>query len=64
MNDNTEREWYVFSTALADGVLMLFCKKTGANGIVRNPTKKEWSDAFYAPSNPYIWSENDRVEII
>jgi len=49
---NTEREWVVFSTALRDHVLMLECAKTGAFGIVRNPTKKEWGDAFHAPSEP------------
>ena len=57
-------DWWVFSTALRDGVLMLTCKKTGAYGIVRDPTKKEWSDAFFAPSNPYRWQGgHHRVEV-
>lgn len=59
-----DREWWVVSTALADGFLMLSCSKTGANGIVRDPTKEEWSEAFSAPSNPYQWAGgDDRVEV-
>lgn len=57
------RDWWVVSTAVGTGVLMLECRITGKNGIVRNPTKEEWQAAFYAPSNPYRWSGGDeRVE--
>jgi len=57
-------DWWVFSTALCDGVLMLTCKKTGAYGIVRDPTEEEWNAAFHAPSNPYKWRGGDeRVEV-
>jgi len=61
----THREWVVYSTAIEDRVLMLECANTGAFGIVRRPTKKEWAAAFYAPSHPYRWTGGDaRVEII
>lgn len=56
-------QWIVFSTALADVFLMVYCE-CGDYGIVREPSKKEWSDAFHAPSNPYPWNEPERVEII
>lgn len=58
-------DWRVFSTAIADGVLMLECQITGAQGIVRNPTKEEWNEAYHAPSHPYRWRGGvDRVEIM
>jgi len=56
--------WIVFSTAIEDHVLMVFCE-CGDYGIVRNPTREEWSLAFIAPSEPYPWVEGDeRVEIV
>lgn len=59
-----KHKWYVFSTAIDDGVLMLYCK-CGAYGIVRDHTKKEWNEAFYAPSHNYRWNGGDhRVEIV
>jgi hypothetical protein len=57
-------EWWVFSTCITDCTLMLSCRLTGAGGIVRNPTRAEWRKAFHAPSHPYIWNDNDRVEIL
>ena len=60
-----QHDWFVFSTAIRDVVLMLECQVTGAFGIVRKPTKEEWSEAFYASSNPYRWEGGDeRVEIV
>ncbi len=59
-----EHEWWVFSTAVLDVVLMVECRKTGSYGIVRNPTLDEWEAGFYAPSKPYRWHENERVEIV
>jgi len=61
---SSSHDWWVVSTAVQDGVLMLECEKTGALGIVRNPTRKEWKSAFYAPSNPYRWNDPLRVEVI
>lgn len=58
-------EWVVISTALLEGALILVCAETGAYGIVREPTKAEWSEAFHAPSNPYRWrGGDDRVEVL
>lgn len=56
-------EWVVFSTALADGWLMLQCVECGSHGVVESPTATEWSEAFYAPSRPYRWEDSSRVVI-
>lgn len=57
--------WVVFSTALADGCLMLECELCGMRSTVDNPTEEEWNAAFYAPSNPYIWEGGDeRVNVL
>jgi hypothetical protein len=56
-------DWWVFSTALSEGWLMLYCPKTGKTGSVRNPSKTEWAKAFDAPNNPYQWHDNSRVVI-
>jgi hypothetical protein len=57
----SEREWVVFSTALRQGWLLLECRITGNTGTVRDPSEKEWNDAWWAPSEPYIWKDNSRV---
>lgn len=54
-------EWWVYSTAIVPGFLILQCKKTGKFGLVKNPTREEWNAAFYAPSNPYRWLDDSRV---
>ncbi len=56
-------EWVVFSTAINDGCLMLQCVMCGAHGSVDDPSADEWSEAFCAPSNPYRWMENHRVNV-
>jgi len=56
-----EHEWMVFSTALTERCLLLGCSKCTASGSVDKPTKEEWSQAYYAPSNPYRWYDNSRV---
>jgi|GEM_PF-5481788 hypothetical protein len=56
-------EWAVFSTALADVCLMTQCVKCGAIGTVDDPTKQEWSQAFAASEEPYLWEDNSRVTI-
>jgi hypothetical protein len=58
------REWWVVSTAIVDVVLIVECRLTGAMGIVRNPSRSEWSDAFDAPSKPYRWMESARVHVV
>lgn len=62
--DIRKHDWWVFSTALKEGWLTLSCKKTGAQGVIRDPSKEEWSDAFAAPSNPYRWRDHSRVVIM
>lgn len=58
-----KHEWVAFSTALAEGWIMVQCVECGAHGTVDDPTRKEWSEAFHAPSNPYRWEDNSRVTI-
>lgn len=57
------REWWVFSTALNQGWLMLICDITGATGSIRDPSADEWKAAFYAPSKPYRWHDESRVVV-
>ena len=57
------RDWWVYSTAIEDKVLLVECRKTGERGYVADPTLDEWRNAFHAPSNPYPWSDNVRVVI-
>ena len=54
-------DWYVYSTAVEDRVLLVECRNTGERGYVANPTPKEWRQAFRAPSNPYPWTDETRV---
>ena len=59
-----EHKWIVFSTALVNSCLMLICEHCNINGTINNPTKKEWEEAFYAPSKSYEWKGgNNRVTI-
>ena len=56
-------DWEVYSTALEDVCLELQCKKCAILGEVPDPTKEEWSKGYSAPSNPYPWTENERVVV-
>lgn len=56
-----DHTWVVFSTAVADSWLMLQCVECGLHGVVKKPTKKEWSKAYRAPSRPYVWSDESRI---
>ena len=58
-----KHEWWVYSTALTEGWLMLSCRLTEKTGTVRDPNLNEWQTAFYAPSNPYQWYDESRVVI-
>ena len=58
------RDWWVVSTALLDVVLIVHCRRTGAMGVVRDPTSPEWGQAFYAPDSPYRWADHSRVEVL
>ena len=58
------REWWVVSTAIQEVVLLLECGRTGAVGIVRDPSANEWGSAFNAPSETYRWFDDTRVELL
>ena len=58
-----EHEWTVYSTALAQVCLELYCNKCAIHGAVLDPSAEEWSQAFEAPSKPYRWHENERVTV-
>jgi hypothetical protein len=54
-------DWWVYSTATEDHVLLVKDRKSTARGYVENPTPDEWSKAFHAPSNPYPWTDPSRI---
>lgn len=56
--------WVVFSTCLSTVKLMVQCAGCGIVGVVPEPTVQEWGDAFHAPSNPYQWTEPERVRVL
>lgn len=59
-----EAEWWVVSTSLNDGFLLLDDQKGGLSGVVRNPTSDEWKRAFDAPRHPYRWFDLGRVTLL
>ena len=56
-----QNDWWVYSTAVEDHLILVQCHRTGTRGVVQNPTAEEWAKAFYAPSEPYPWMDHDRV---
>lgn len=58
------RRWWCYSTALALGWLMLRCVNTGAEGVVKDPTREEWSWGYDCPSTPKHWADNSRVTVM
>jgi hypothetical protein len=62
-NSDHHHTWVVFSTALADGWLMLQCVDCGLHGTVEDPTSDEWRQAFRAPSRPYQWLDETRIVV-
>ncbi len=56
-------DWWVYSTAMVSGCLMVHCRACGMEGVVDDPSLNEWKRAFHAPSNPYRWEYPDRVEV-
>ena len=56
-----QHEWVVFSTALADCCLMVQCVDCCEMGTIDDPSEKEWSEAYYAPSRPYRWVDESRI---
>ena len=63
MKTNPNHRWMVFSTATREVWLMLYCTKTGRTASVRDPSEREWSKAWSAPSKPYEWKDHSRVVI-
>jgi hypothetical protein len=61
--NKAKHDWWVYSTALTEGWLMLRCAWSGATGTVRDPSKEEWAEAFHAPSKHYRWSDAARVVV-
>ena len=61
--DGQAHHWEVFSTCLGTGELLLRCTRTGAFGVVPDPTAEEWARAFFAPSQPYPWPYASRVVV-
>jgi len=59
-----ERRWVCFSTAIDPVWLMLYCKVTGAEGVVKDPTREEWGWASDCPSNPKPWPVASRVTLM
>lgn len=55
------REWWVFSTALIQGWLMVRCELTGATGSVRDASQEEWAAAYFASEENYRWNDESRV---
>ena len=56
-------EWWVYSTAVGNGIILVECNFCGALGFISEYTDEEWSEAFYAPSDPYRWEDETRVVI-
>jgi hypothetical protein len=58
-----QSDWWVYSTAVGDGAILVENRSTGQRGIISHPTPDEWSDAFHAPSSPYRWLEPERIAV-
>ena len=56
-------EWVVYSTALAEGWLMLQCIECLLMGTIDTPSREEWSASSHAPSRPYRWHDDTRVTL-
>lgn len=60
---NTDNDWWVYSTAVADGAILVENRTTGQRATVSDPSEEEWGAAFHAPSNPYRWADLERLAI-
>jgi len=56
-------KWIVFSTLLEESWLLVKCE-CGDVGAIKDPTSEEWSEAYHAPSSPYLWPDPERVEVL
>ena len=59
-----EHEWIVISTALLPPTIMVNCNVCNAFGGVLEHTAEEWALAYYAPSMPFRWADDDRVILL
>lgn len=57
-----EHEWFVMAAVTSTVSLDVQCVRCQIWGIVRDPSKEEWANAFGAMENPYEWPHKDRVE--
>lgn len=58
----TKKGWRVVSTAMCPPVIMLE-HADGRTGTVATYSRKEWADAYYAPSKPYPWTDESRIVV-
>ena len=56
-------DWWVYSTAVAEGAILVENRATGQRATVRDPSREEWDAAFHAPSAPYRWPNPERLVI-
>ncbi len=62
--DPHQHIWMLFTTYVQDRSMGVMCKRCGCDGIVGDPTAKEWKRAYHAPGRPYIFSQPGRVRFI
>lgn len=62
-NQQSEEDWWVYSTTVADGAILVENRTTKQRATVRDPSPEEWTAAFHAPSSPYRWPYPERLII-
>lgn len=62
--DPLRHDWVVFTTYREDRWLGVMCLWCGSDGVVQNPSKKQWRRAFHAPCCPYRFHKPRRVRLI
>lgn len=60
----SQRRWVCVSTMITPVWLMLECWRTGARGVVKDPTYEEWCSACDAMRDPMPWWNNSRVTLM
>ena len=60
---STENDWWVYSTVIEGGAILVENRTTGQRATVRDPSREEWDAAFHAPSAPYRWLYPERLSI-
>lgn len=62
--ENCEHEWEVHSVNYDNVWLELMCFECNSDGVVKDPNSDEWSDAYGASTNPYLWEDKSRVTYV